>query len=184
MFEVSLPLEDALINNTDIQVAENVCTVIIIGEDTDLLILFQRHLIFLHAISGCNTTSAYYRQKKLKFVKLHDKNRNLHETFKFSTTQVMIPRTSFLQVNYSLLPCIHLKPIGTSLDQIRYEIFSKYCQYSIWLLYPNKCSYNILCECTTKFRASMIDPWILSTEIGGERKRKGSSFSRSPQHSF
>ncbi|CAH1111936.1 unnamed protein product [Psylliodes chrysocephalus] len=117
-FEVRISIEDAdtLIVNTAIQLASNFATVIIIEDDTDLLILLttkapnssnmyvmkpgketsqntfcspryfnfssvvKQNLLFLRAISGCNTTSAFYRQGKLKFVKLLQKNTTLQES--------------------------------------------------------------------------------------------------------
>ncbi|KAG5873472.1 hypothetical protein JTB14_029560 [Gonioctena quinquepunctata] len=41
----------------------------------------KENIMFLHAMSGCNTTSAPYKQGKLKFVKTLTKNRNLADVY-------------------------------------------------------------------------------------------------------
>jgi hypothetical protein len=35
------------------------------------------NILFLHAFSGCDTTSAFFRQGKMKFLKLLNKNKQL-----------------------------------------------------------------------------------------------------------
>ena len=49
----------------------------------------KENILFLHAISGCDTTSSFFRQGKLKFVKLLEKDERLQEIVKVfkKTTQ-------------------------------------------------------------------------------------------------
>lgn len=162
-FEVRQAVEDAdtLIVNTAIQVAENFATVIIIGEDTDLLILLtakapnssniyvmnpgkgtsqntfyspryfnfssavKQNLLFLHAISGCDTTSAFYRQGKLKFVQLLEKNTALQEAVKIFHHADADPEDLISAGQLFLAALYSPKADETSLDKIRHEIFSK-----------------------------------------------------------
>lgn len=104
---------DSLIINTVISISSTFDSVIVVGEDVDLLILLtalstrsnmyllkpgkgtilQRiystesiidktatdNILFLHAISGCDTTSELFNQGKLKCANILRKNRDLNE---------------------------------------------------------------------------------------------------------
>jgi len=105
---------DTLIVQSTIEIANSAQCVIMVGKDTDLLILLsalapssssniyflkpgkgklkdlcysannfkypkhvKNNILFLHAFSGCDTTSSFLRQGKMKFVKLLEKNNKL-----------------------------------------------------------------------------------------------------------
>lgn len=103
---------DTVIVNEALSLAERTETVVVVGEDIDLLVILtglcqrenvfflkpgkgnvppttyspvhalqnktiKEHIMFLHAMSGCDTTSAPYNQGKLKFVKTLTKNPHL-----------------------------------------------------------------------------------------------------------
>ena len=162
-FEVKQAFEDAdtLIVTTAIEMAENFQQAIIVGEDTDLLVLLtarepsssniyvmkpgkgtsqttmyspahfnyssavKENILFLHAFSGCDTTSAFFRQGKIKFVKLLENNPNLQEAVQCfknpdaSAGDVGSAGQRFLAALYSS------KQGETSLDTICYTMFSK-----------------------------------------------------------
>jgi len=117
-FIVKQAIEDAdtLIVRSSIEIANSAECVIMVGEDTDLLVLltalspssctniyflkpgkgkldnlcysaenfkYSKHvkdnILFLHAFSGRDTTSAFFRKGKIQFVKLLDKTKELQD---------------------------------------------------------------------------------------------------------
>lgn len=145
-----------LIVNTAIQLADNFATVIIIGEDTDLLILLTakapkslniyvmtpgkgtsqntpcspRYFNFLiccqteppvlHAISGCDTTSAFYRLREVEVCQAPSKEQDITRYLStFFTMKMLILRFSFQQVNFSAA-LYSPNADETFLDKIRY----------------------------------------------------------------
>lgn len=118
-FIIKQAVEDAdtLIINTAIDALKDYDSVVIVGEDVDLLVIltalasskssiyfmkpskgktdqkiysstsFQYpdiadHILFLHAFTGCDTTSTFFRQGKIKFIKLFQRDDNLQNISK------------------------------------------------------------------------------------------------------
>lgn len=152
---------DTLIVNTAIQMTEMFSTVVIIGEDTDLLVLLtakapsgskiylmkpgkgtspntfyspdnfkfsptvKNNLLFLHAISGCDTTSAFYRQGKIKFVKLLDNSKEIQEAVQVFYQPDADPKELFVAGRLLLVALYTTKVGQTSLDEIRYSQYAR-----------------------------------------------------------
>ncbi|GBO27950.1 hypothetical protein AVEN_217997-1 [Araneus ventricosus] len=57
---------------------------------------FCRMILFIHAFSGCNTTSALFGHGKTKFCSLLEKNRHLEEKYKYFST-LKLPLTKWLR---------------------------------------------------------------------------------------
>lgn len=162
-FLVKVAVEDAdrLIVTTAIDIAQTSESVVIVGEDTDLIILLtalapssphivlmrpgkgaskntlyspnkfkfsdaaKNNILFLHAFSGCDTTSAFFRQVKMKFVNTLEKSKYLQdavEIFKddcVTADEIDTVGQKFLEAIYGD------KRTQTSLDSIRYDRFTK-----------------------------------------------------------
>ena len=148
---------DALIVSTALSLAESIKPVVVVGTDTDLLVMLvaqattdmdlymlccknpttvyrvhdiqgcigntSKYLMALHAITGCDTVSALYRQGKCKAFNLVHKKKEyaLLDTFMNAASthqQVQQAGESFLLKLYGASSC-------ESLDQFRYIAYNK-----------------------------------------------------------
>ena len=86
----------------------------------------KENILFLHAFSGCDSTSALYRQGKMKFAKLMEKDSDLVQVARTftsgsaSTEEIASAGEKFLARLYSSSTSGE-----ESLNQMRYTIFSK-----------------------------------------------------------
>lgn len=153
---------DVLIVNSAIELSHQDKNVILIGEDTDLLVILavlsdpnrsitfrkpgkgfkpdtdyisnqiqnalgnlRDHVLFLHAVTGCDTTSAPYRQGKKKAFKLLKQNAALRNTvniFNSSTASHEEIATAGEDFMLKLYGC---KGSSNSLDQYRYQEYMR-----------------------------------------------------------
>lgn len=161
-FSVKQANEDAdhLIVATALEVSQEHEKVVVVGEDTDLLIMLnalatpsaniyfskpgrgttpskvygpnsfkladniRRPLIFLHAISGCDTTSALFKQGKKKVVKLLVKNECLLEEIK-PFFEHDTKAEAIAEAGLRFLTTLYGGRAGDTLDKLRFELFSR-----------------------------------------------------------
>lgn len=81
-------------------------------------------LLFLHAFSGCDTTSALYRQGKKKFVKLMVQNPELLEVAEVFMSKDAHP-DSLLDAGQKFLVALYGGKSGETLNVLRFQLFAK-----------------------------------------------------------
>lgn len=83
------------------------------------------NILFLHAFSGCDTTSLFFRQGKIKFVKLFDKNKELQDIISIfldsnaNANDIDEAGQFFISILYAA------KCVEISLNKLRCELFAK-----------------------------------------------------------
>ncbi|KAL7286445.1 hypothetical protein TKK_0019393 [Trichogramma kaykai] len=86
-------------------------------------------LLFLHAFSGCDTTSAFFNQGKLKLIKLLKKNKHLIlEAEKFYDVKADMASIGFAGINIIRELYGAKKKEETTLNELRYNLFAKLCK--------------------------------------------------------
>lgn len=148
--------DDVLIANCAIQ-SSYVCPVIVVGEDTDLLVLlvalshdnaqiwFQRprisdyfsiaeerdwlndmctYLLFVYAFTGCDTTSALYRRRKIGAYNILVNDEPMKEKIKIFLNR-NAKKEALTAAGESFMLAVYKNETSQSLDDLR---FFKYCQ--------------------------------------------------------
>ncbi|GBL85161.1 hypothetical protein AVEN_221367-1 [Araneus ventricosus] len=81
-------------------------------------------LLFLHAFSGCDTTSSFYRQGKKRFVKLNLRNEALLQITQVSVSkQVQLDR--IVDARQRLLVAPYGGKDDVTLNGLRFQVFTK-----------------------------------------------------------
>lgn len=84
----------------------------------------KKNLLFLHAFSGCDSTSAFFRQGKIKFIKTFEKNTSLQKT----VAAYMDPNATPDQVaeaGAKFIVTVYTGASNKSLNETRLELFHK-----------------------------------------------------------
>lgn len=160
-FIIKQTIEDAdtFIVNTAIDASKDYDSIVIVGEDVDLLVILtalasskhniyfmkpskgkidQRiysstsfqypdiadHILFLHAFIGCDTTSTFFRQGKIKFIKLFRKNDNLQNITKIFGDPYAHP--DFIDIaGQKCILALYRAKSNCFLDEFRFSCFVK-----------------------------------------------------------
>ena len=84
----------------------------------------KENILFLHAISGCDTTSSFFRQGKLKFVKLLEKDERLQEIAKvFKKSDATADEVG--KAGQQFIAALYGGSYYQSLSSLRFELFGK-----------------------------------------------------------
>ena len=105
----------------------------------------SEHILFLHALSGCDTTSAFFNQGKLKFLKVMQKNNKLQTVIDAFKDPHAHQGEMAEAVNVFLM-ALYGKGHETSLNDLRYRqyVSSSYkSKTNIVSLPPPKLLHNI-----------------------------------------
>ena len=170
---------DLLIVQTAIDVTTEEKPDVIIAEDVDVLVTLSqlvndlKHLLgFIHAFTGCDTTSAFYLQGKQKIIKLlHHDNDFLQKSLIYNSVDAN--KETIAEVGFKIIADMYSRTLKKlNLNELRYRLFkqkstSKY--FSLAMLLPTEAAaaqhlYRIYYQVQQCFGKSM-DPidwgWIL-----------------------
>ncbi|KAK9872193.1 hypothetical protein WA026_016247 [Henosepilachna vigintioctopunctata] len=139
---------DVLIIETAIALSEHQKTAVIIGEDIDLLVILigrtqshqqeifssksfdqyprtKKHILFLHAFSGCDTTSALFKKGKKTVTKALEKIPNLDKLVEVFQQENCPVQTLFENGVRILLALYNAPKSEDNIDHFRYTQFIK-----------------------------------------------------------
>lgn len=163
-FQVKQAVEDAdpMIVSTAIDLAKLGGTVIIVGEDIDLLVLLtaqeqqtafcnifllkpgkgsqdnlmyspshcklsdiaKKNILLLHAFSGCDSTSAFFRKGKKTFVKTFEKNSSLQRTAAVFIDPNATPN-QIADAGAKFIVTLYTEGSTKSLNETRFDLFQR-----------------------------------------------------------